>query len=185
MNLSPRERVSSEAATQRRALVRELRAIEREHQRVRAGLAALGPGEHLPGLFLVAGVAGGRVLVPAARIAELARRVALEPVPGAPPWALGSFVWRGRPAVALDLGARLGGQPARSLDAMMVILDGAPTVALVVDEVHGLAEEPVLADGAVGEGEAARLLLGACRVGDQAVPVLAPELLERDALEIS
>lgn len=180
MDRSPRV---SEVAARRRALVRELRAIEREHRRVREGLAALGPGERLPGQFLVACAAGGRVLVPAARIAELARRVALDRVPGAPPWVLGAFVWRGRPAVALDLGARLGGAPARSLDAMMVILDGAPTVALVVDELQGLVEEPLLADGA--EGEAAHLFLGACRVEDQAVPVLAPELLERDAVEIA
>ncbi|WP_242345102.1 chemotaxis protein CheW [Anaeromyxobacter terrae] len=170
---------------ERRALVEELRAIEREYQRVRAGLVALGPGEHLPGLYLVAGVAGGRVLLPAARAAELARRVAFDKVPGAAPWLLGSFVWRGRPALAVDLGVRLGGAPAQSLDAMMVILDGAPTVALVVEEVHGLVEDPLLADGAAGAGEASRLVLGACRVEDEAVPVLAPEIVERDALERS
>lgn len=172
----------SETGAQRRALVRELRAIELDHQRVRAELVALGPGERLPGLYLVAGASGGRVLLPAHRVAELARRVALDRVPGAAPWVLGSFVWRGRPALAVDLGARLGGAPASSLDAMMVILDGAATVALVVDEVHGLAEEPLVADGAMGEGEA-RLLLGACRVGEETVPLLAPELVERDALE--
>jgi purine-binding chemotaxis protein CheW len=175
----------SEVGAQRRTLVRELRAIELDHQRVRAGLVALGPGERLPGLYLVAGVSGGRVLLPANRVAELARRVALDRVPGAAPWVLGSFVWRGRPALAVDLGVRLGGAPTPALDAMMVILDGAPTVALVVDEVHGLAEEPLLADGAMGEGEAARLLVGACRVGEESVPLLAPELLERDWMEAS
>lgn len=173
---------TSDIGEKRRALVQELRAIEQEWSRVRAGLAALGPGERLPGLHLVVGVAGGRALVPGARIAEIARVVAFDGAPGAPPWVLGSFVWRGRPAVAVDLGARLGGAPASSLDAIMVILDGSPTVALVVDEVRGLAEDPVLADGVPDEAHAP-LLVGACRVEDEALPVVAPGVLEREVQE--
>ena len=169
-----------DGGARRRALVQELHAIEREWLRVRAGLVELGPGERLPGLHLVVGLSSGRMLLPCARVAEIARIVACEPIPGAPPWVLGTFVWRGRPAVAVDLEARLGGAPATSLAAMMVILDGAPTVAVVVAEARGLVEDPLLADGGP-EGEGRRFVLGACRVDDEAVPVLAPELLEREA----
>ncbi|HET8540688.1 MAG TPA: chemotaxis protein CheW [Anaeromyxobacter sp.] len=172
-----------DGAGRRRALLDELRAVEREWVRVRAGLAALGPGERLPGLYLVVGLASGRLLLPCARVAEVARIVACDPIPGAPPWVLGAFVWRGRPAVAADLDARMGGAPASSLDAMMVILDGAPTVAVVVAEIRGLAEDPLLAEAAEAPG--GRLVLGACRVDDEALPVLAPELLERDVQELA
>lgn len=176
-------RPETDGAGRRRALVQELRAVEREWLRVRAGLAALGPGERLPGLHLVLGIASGRLLLPCARVAEVARIVASEPIPAAPPWVLGAFVWRGRPAVAVDLEARLGGAPASSLEAMMVILDGSPTVAAVVDEIRGLTEDPLLAEGSPAPGEAARLVIGTCRVDDEAVPVVAPELLEREAQE--
>lgn len=184
MSVQVGERADTQDVTaRRRALVEELRAIEREWARVRAGLASLGPGERLPGLYLVVGVAEGRVLLPCARIAEIARIVACDPVPGAAASILGSFVFRGRPALAVDLAARLGGAPAASLEAIMVILDGAPTVALVVDEVRGLVEDPLLADGAASADP--RLVVGACRVADEAVPVVAPEVLEREAQELA
>lgn len=166
----------------RRALVEELRALEREGSRVRAELVELGPGERLPGLHLVVGLAGGRMLLPCARVAEIARVVAFEPIPGAPRWVLGTFVWRGRPGVAADLGARLGGERSSSLEALLVILDGTPTVALVVDEVCRLVEDPVLAEGGAETLEG-RLVAGACRVDDEAVPVLAPDAFERDVRE--
>jgi chemotaxis signal transduction protein len=173
---------TADVGARRRALVQELRAIELEWSRVRAGLVELGPGERLPGLHLVVALGAGRLLLPAARVAEIARIVACDPIPGAPPWVLGTFVWRGRPAVAADLGARLGGERASSVEAIMVILDGTPTVALVVDGVRGLVEDPLLADG-VSEGTEKRLVVGACRVDDEAVPALAPEALERELRE--
>jgi chemotaxis signal transduction protein len=174
---------TAEVAARRRALVQELRAIEREWARVRAGLVELGPGERLPGLHLVVEIGAGRLLLPCARVEEIARIVACEPIPGAPPWVLGAFVWRGRPAVAADLGARLGGERASSLEALMVILDGDPTAALVVDGVRGLVEDPVLAEGAP-EGAAGRVVVGACRVGEDTIPALAPEALERELREV-
>jgi len=173
-----------EAQARRSELLRELDAIEREHLRVRAGLAALGPGAPLPGLHLLAGVAGGQVLLPGSRIAEVALRVACDPVPGGPAWLLGSFVWRGRPALAVDLGPRLGGAPAPPLGSVMVILDGEPTVALVVDEVRGLAEDPVMADDSGGGAEPG-LFLGACRLEAAAVAVLAPERIEHDVRRLA
>ncbi len=174
---------ASDIPERRRALVQELRAIEQRWSRVRAGLVALGPGERLPGLHLVVGMAGGRALLPGVRIAEIARIVACDRIPGSAPWVLGGFVWRGRPAMAVDLGARLGGEPASSLDAIMVVLDGTPTVALVVDEVRGLAEDPLLADGVAGEEARSPVVIGACRVDDDALPVVAPEVLERETQE--
>jgi hypothetical protein len=65
----------------------------------------------------------------------------------------------------------------------MVILDGAPTVALVVDEVRGLVEDPLLAEGAAAVD--GHLVVGACRVGDEAVPVVALEVLERELRELA
>lgn len=167
-------------SARRRALLDELRAVERQWLQVRAGLAELGPGERLPGLHLRVQVAGGQALVPAARIAEIARVVACDPVPGAPPWLLGAFVWRGAPALAVDLGTRLGAPPMTSLDAVMVILDGAPPVALLVDEVTGLSEDPVIGDVS-REGPNATLFAGTCRADDGAVPLLAVDVLEREA----
>ncbi len=172
------------AGDRRRELVEELRAIERDWSRVRAGLVELGPGERLPGLHLVMGLDGGRMLLPCARVAEIARVVACEPLAGAPPWVLGTFMWRGSPGVAADLGARLGGERASSLEALMVILDGRPTVALVVHDVRGLVEDPLLADGGSERAEE-RLVVGACRVDDEAVPLLAPEALERELREVA
>lgn len=168
----------SDPGALRRALLDELRTIEAEWRRVRAGLVGLGPGERLPGLHLRVRAAGGHVLLPAARIAEIARVVAFERVPGSPPWLCGGFVWRGAPALAVDLGARLGGAPITSLDAVMVILDGAPSVALLVDEVRDLTEDPVLGDAIDAETP---LYAGACRTDRDAVPLLAVEVLEREA----
>jgi purine-binding chemotaxis protein CheW len=169
----------------RRAAFEELRALEREYVRARAQLLALGPGAPLPGLHLLVGITGSRVLLPGHRVAEVARVVACDPIPSSPPWVLGSFVWRGRPAVAVDLGERLGSARATSLDALMVILDGTPTLALVVEEIRGLVEDPLVAEREVGDGAPSVLVLGACRVDEEAVPVLVLEALEREVEETS
>jgi hypothetical protein len=63
---------------------------------------------------------------------------------------------------------------------MLVILDGEPPVALLVDEVLGLVEDPLLVDARVDAGPAQRLLLGTCAVEGEAVGVLAPEVLEQE-----
>jgi purine-binding chemotaxis protein CheW len=171
---------TSDAGERRRALLAELHANEHALVRIRAGLAALGPGAPLPGLHLVAKVSGETLLVPGTRIAEVASLVACEPIPGSAAWVLGGFVWRGRPAIAVDLGRRLGGASSASLDAMMVILDGAPTVALVVDALGALAEDLVLAEHDA-EKEGGAVWAGSCRLGEEALPLLAPEALEREA----
>jgi purine-binding chemotaxis protein CheW len=174
---------TSEVGARYPPLLDELRTIELERLRIGAGLAALGPGARLPGLHLVAKVSGRPLLVPGTRIAEVARVVACDPIPGAAAWILGSFVWRGQPAVAVDVGLRLGGTRAASIDAMMVILDGAPAVALVVEDVGALAEDPILCEHDTG-GPGAGLWVGSCRVGDEALPLLAPEALEREVRRV-
>lgn len=169
------------AAAQRGAILDALRANAREHARLRAGLVALGPDQRLPGLYLAVVAGGGRLLVPGARVAEVALRVALDPVPGGPAWLAGAFLWRGRPARAVDLGARLGAAPCRRQDALLVILDGEPPVAMLVDEVQGLVEDPLVAEAREAGAPSSRLLLGACAVEGEAVQVLAPEVVEQDA----
>lgn len=171
---------AQDSNARRRALLERLRALEREGLRVRAGLAALGPGHALPGVHLLAAVGARPFLVPGGRVVEIARYVAVDPIAGAPPWLLGTFVWRGRPALAVDLGTRLGLAACAGRDAVMVVLDGGPPIALVVDAVRALVEDPVAADGA-GTGAADQPLLGACRVGDLALPLLAPEVIEAEA----
>lgn len=171
--------IEREGAEARRAtLRRELRDAEDACQRLRAGLLALGPGARLPGLHLVAAVGGAQVVIPGARIAEIAPVVACDPVPGAPAWVSGSFLWRGRPAVAIDLAARLGAPASTAPDAILVVLDGEPTVALLVPEVCGLAEDPDLADAAADS--AMGPFLGVCALDGRTLPLLAPEALERE-----
>ncbi len=162
----------------RRAVQAELRTAQDACQRLRAELLALGEGALLPGVHLLAWVGDRPVLLPGARIAEIAVVVECQPIPGAPAWVTGSFVWRGRPALAVDLAARLGGAPTDSLEAILVILDGEPTVALVVEEIRGLVEDPPVAAG--GPDADLGPFAGACTVAGSAVPLLAPEVLERE-----
>lgn len=168
-----------EPAVRRRAVQAELRTAQDACQRLRAELLALGEGARLPGVHLLAGVGGGSpVLLSGSRIAEIAVVVECQPIPGAPAWVIGSFVWRGRPALAVDLAARLGGAPVDSLEAILVILDGEPTVALQVAEIRGLVEDPPVA--AAGPDAALGPFAGACTVEGSSVPLLAPEVLERE-----
>jgi purine-binding chemotaxis protein CheW len=60
---------------------------------------------------------------------------------------LGTFVYRGEPALAVDLKRYLGlseGEP--DLDAHMVVLASARPMALVVDRVRALVEAPRVAE---------------------------------------
>src|SRR5512142_1563560 len=165
-----------DAEGRRESLLRELRGAEEACQRLRAGLLALGPGTCLPGVHPVVRAGSARVIVPGGRVAEVAAIVACEPVPGAPAGVVGSFLWRGRPALALDLSVRLGGAPCASHEDLLLILDGDPTVALRVEEVCGLVEGPVVTEGGAGPGP----LLGVCSLDGGPVPILAPEVLERE-----
>lgn len=160
----------------RASLVERLRLLEEELSRAQGELAAIG-GEALPGLHLVVEAAGRRGLLPAGRVQEVVRLVATEPVPGAPPHVLGTFVCRGQPVVAVDLAALLGVRRLPALDAQIAVLAGAPAVGLVVDRIQGLLERPTL--HAAGHAEApgwegSRLVGGLCIVGGEVLPLLDP-----------
>ena len=160
----------------RAGLVDRLRHLEEELAQAQGALAAIG-GEALPGLHLVVEAAGRRGLLPAARVREIVRMVATEPVAGAPPSVLGTFVCRGVPVVAVDLAALLGVRRQVALDAQIAVLAGTPAVGLVFDRIQGLHERPVLhAAGreALPGWEESRLVVGLCTVAGEVLPLLDP-----------
>lgn len=163
-------------------LRRRLAALDAERDRLQAELVALGPGEPLPGMHLAVEVAGRRALLPASRVLEVVPLVPFSPLPRAVPHAPGAFVYRGQPAVALDL-ASLTGMPRKpELDAHLVVMASHPPFAVLVDRVRPLAHPPVVAPGDADAGDSWRgsPLVGAlCRCGDEVLPLLATAALER------
>ncbi len=160
----------------RATLVERLRQLEEELSRAQGELAAVG-GEQLPGLHLVVEAAGRRGLLPAGRIQEIVRLVATEPIPGAPPFILGTFVCRGVPVVAVDLAGLLGVWRTPALDAQIAVLSGSPAVGLVFDRIQGLHERPVLHAAGREEipgWEGSRLVVGLCTVAGEVLPLLDP-----------
>jgi purine-binding chemotaxis protein CheW len=172
----------------RESLVVRLRALEGEIQRTQAALAAMG-GETLPGLHLAVEVAGRTALLAVARVQEIVRLVAMQPLPGAPAQVLGTFVCRGLPVVAVDLGAVVTGSAREpALDAQVIVLAGAQTLGLVVDRIGGLVDGPRLfegdAAGAVPEGwVGSRLVAGLCVHDGAVLPLLDPSPLAAAARE--
>lgn len=163
-------------AAARASLVGRMRQLEEELSQAQGALAAIG-GEQLPGLHLVVEAAGRRGLLAAARVKEIVRMVATEPVAGAPPAILGTFVCRGVPVVAVDLAALLGVRREVALDAQIAVLVGTPAVGLVFDRIMGLHERPVLhaAGREVVPGwEESRLVVGLCTVAGEVLPLLDP-----------
>lgn len=162
----------------RATLVGKVRQLEDELQRAQAELTAIG-GEALPGLHLLVELAGRRALLSVARVREIVRLVATTPLPGAPAHVLGTFVCRGAPVLAVDLGAALGATRVPPLDAQIVVLAGAPAIGLVVDQVRSLVDGPRLFEGDAGaaapEGwEGSRLVAGLCVEGGEVMPLLDP-----------
>jgi len=160
----------------RASLVERLRLLEEELSQAQGELAAIG-GEQLPGLHLVVEAAGRRGLLPAGRVQEVVRLVATDPIPGAPPSILGTFVCRGVPVVAVDLAGLLGVARVPALDAQIAVLVGAPTIGLVLDRIRGLHERPVLHAAGHQEvpgWEGSRLVVGLCTVGGEVLPLLDP-----------
>jgi purine-binding chemotaxis protein CheW len=160
----------------RATLVERLRQLEEELSLAQGKLAALG-GEALPGLHLVVEAAGRRGLLAAGRVQEIVRLVATDPIPGAPPSILGTFICRGVPVVAVDLAGLLGVSREPALDAQIAVLSGTPAVGLVFDRIHGLHERPVLHAAGREEipgWEGSRLVSGLCTVGGEVLPLLDP-----------
>ncbi len=171
-----------EEGASRASLVDRLRRLEGEIQQAQAALTALG-GEALPGLHLLLRAAGRRGLLAATRVREVVRLVATAPLPAAPEHVLGTFVCRGVPVVAVDLGAALTGErrdPA--IDAQIVVLAGSPAIGLVVDRIDALVDAPRLFDGDADAGtpEAWRgsaLVAGLCVHGGEVLPLVDPTAL--------
>jgi purine-binding chemotaxis protein CheW len=164
----------------REHLHRRLRELEGELTRVQGELVGLGPGEQLPGVYLVLEAGGLTAALPAARVAEIVRLVECTPLPEAPVHVLGTFSYRGDPVVALDLGAYLRGAQQPSLEAHMLVLSGSRPVALVVDRVRTLVETLVVAEADALQPNGwlrSGLVAGLCRVGDELVPLLDIEPL--------
>jgi purine-binding chemotaxis protein CheW len=172
----PPESAAGETRAARAALAAEVRRLGEALQRAQERLVALG-GEALPGLHLVIEAAGRRGLLASARVVEVVRLVATAPLAGAPAHVLGTFVCRGAPVVAVDLGALLGATRQPGLDAQIVILAGAPSVGLVVDRVVRLVNGPRLFEGDLAAGtpdswRGSPLVAGLCVVDGEVLPLV-------------
>jgi purine-binding chemotaxis protein CheW len=172
----------TDALTRRASVEQRLASLEAEQARLRRELAGLGEGVRLPGLFLTVEVAGAAALLPAEAVREVVRLVAFHPLPGSPPHILGTFLYRGTPAVALDVAAMLGVHREPEMDAHLVVCQGSRVVALVVDQVKDLVESPLLVEATPEDGsrtpwDTSGLMAGLCRTPDGVRPLLRATVL--------
>ena len=169
--------MTAEAQAKRVSVQKRLVALEEEIVRLRRELATLGADQRLPGLYLTVEVAGATALLPVEAVMEVVRLVAIEPLPAAQPHVRGTMLYRGTPAVVVDLAALLGVKREPDMDAHLVICGGARTVAVLVDRVRDLVESPVLVDGAVTGDDSipwdkTGLMAGLCRTSEGIRPLL-------------
>jgi purine-binding chemotaxis protein CheW len=169
--------MTAEAQARRATAEKRLTLLEEEIVRLRRELATLGVDQRLPGLYLTVEVAGTTALLPVEAVLEVVRLVAIEPLPAARPHVLGTMLYRGTPAVVMDLSAMLGVRREPDLDAHLVICGGSRTVALLVDRVRDLVESPLLVDGAATSDERTAwdgtgLMAGLCRTPEGLRPLL-------------
>src|SRR6185437_12822103 len=125
-----------------------------------------------------------RACVPAALVSEVVPVLAWVKVAGAPAHVLGSFSYRGRPTLALDLATLVGSPRPLALDAHVLVLAAARPIALAVDQVIGLLDSPatLLEDPAGSTGwKASALVEGFCADGAALVPLLRISTLEQNA----
>lgn len=170
---------SVDAQVRRISVQERLSELEAEQARLRRELVSLAGEVRLPGMYLTLESGGTSALLAADTVQEVVRLVELEPLPGAPPHMAGTFVYRGSPALVVDLGALLTGGARREpdLDAHLVICKGARTVAVLVDRVRDLVESPVLVDGSPDGASAlpwdsTGLMSGLCRTPEGVRPLL-------------
>jgi purine-binding chemotaxis protein CheW len=168
---------SVDAQVRRISVQERLSELEAEQVRLRRELVSLAGEVRLPGMYLTLEAAGTSALLAADSVQEVVRLVELEPLPGAPAHMAGTFVYRGSPAMVVDLGALLGTRREPDLDAHLVICKGARTVALLVDRVKDLVDSPVLVDGNPGADtplswDASGLMGGLCRTPEGVRPLL-------------
>ncbi|MCY1015204.1 chemotaxis protein CheW [Pyxidicoccus sp. MSG2] len=167
----------SNAQVRRLSVQERLSELEAEQARLRRELVSLAGELRLPGMYLTIDAASTSALLAADSVQEVVRLVEMEPLPGAPPHIAGTFVYRGSPAVVVDLAALMGVRRVPDLDAHLVICKGARTVAVLVDRVRDLVESPVLVDGTLDGTEAlpwdaTGLMAGLCRTPEGVRPLL-------------
>ena len=158
--------------------------LDAEAHALRGELFTAAPGTSLPGTYVVVEAADQRACVPAALVNEVVPVLAWVKVAGAPAHVLGSFSYRGRPTLAMDLATLVGSPRTLSLDAHVLVLAAARPIALAVDRVLGLIDSPatLLEDPAGKTGwRASQLVEGFCRDGDSLVPLLRIGALEESA----
>ena len=131
----------------RKELRQRLRQLEVELAGVHSELARLGPGEAMPGLYVLIDLGDHVAALPSSLVLEVVRLVKTTPLPEAPAHVLGTFVYRGEPALALDLKRYLGMTDQEpDVDSHMVVLSTAQPVALIVDRVRALVDAPKVAE---------------------------------------
>jgi len=166
-----------DAQVRRSSVQERLSQLEAEQARLRHELVSLAGELRLPGMYLTLEAAGTSALLAADSVQEVVRLVELEPLSGAPPHVAGTFIYRGSPAVVVDLAVLLGVRRQPDLDAHLVICAGARTVAVLVDRVRDLVEAPVLVDGTPDGAtplpwDATGLMAGLCRTPEGVRPLL-------------
>jgi purine-binding chemotaxis protein CheW len=166
----------------RSAVQRRLATLESEVAQLRQELAGLGREQVLPGLFLTVEVAGALALLPTEAVQEVVRLVELSPLPSSPAHVAGTFLYRGAPAVVVDLAVLLGVRREPAMDAHLVVLRGARAVAVLVDGVRDLVEAPLLVDAVPEDGgrtpwDASGLMAGLCSTTDGVRPLLRTTVL--------
>jgi len=164
-------------ASDANALRERLSVLEQELSAVYAALTGVRAGVSLPGLHLLLETGTSPVLVPAVGVLEIIPLLETTPLPGGPAWIVGTFLYRGRRAYAVDLSAALGGlRSAGRLDSHVVVVGGEVLFGLVVDRVRTLVDAPTLIAGPAEKAtrEAGlRMFAGTCRIEERTVPLLA------------
>ncbi|QAT86647.1 chemotaxis coupling protein CheW [Corallococcus coralloides] len=177
---TPRVPVPPQA--RRLSVQQRLSALEAEQNQLRQELVTLQGEVRLPGLYLTVEAGDTTALVPARQVQEVVRLVALDPLPGAPVHVSGSFVYRGSPAVVVDVARLMGVKRTPDLDSLLVVVDAGRMVALLVDRVKDLVETPVLVDGSQSGEEklpwdGTGLMAGLCRTPEGLRPLLRTSAL--------
>ncbi len=164
-------------------LVARLRALERQVVALRSALAAesgpLLPDQPFWTLEIQAG--SEWYLFPTEPVAEVAAMVWCEPIPESPAWAIGSFSYRGRSVVAIDLAQRLGGEATPISPSLVMVLMKPPApIALVVRAVGELTRvDPGDVQPLPGGVPAAPFLLGWLSAGEHQRHLISPAALQQ------
>jgi purine-binding chemotaxis protein CheW len=172
----------SEIQAKRAEVQQRLARLEEEMGRLRREMATLGEEQRLPGLYLTVEVGGTSALLPSDAVLEVVRLVAIESLPGAVPHVLGVMLYRGIPAVVVDLARMIGVTREPALDAHLVVCGGPRTLALLVDQVRDLVEAPLLVEGSASGAyptpwDSTGLMAGLCRTPDGLRPLLRTSVI--------